>query len=160
MGLVAPQGVVSFLIGDQILVSRIGRWILYHWASTETPFYEFLSQESMGITWKCNKHLLSKWENSDRDWPGKKKKRFIQQAFRDVKNCLSSTEIWVCGTGNPAKQFSLTWSLSISSICDSGKDRKFRWTWVSGAVEILSLRSGWHIARGNPVSIVEMRFIT
>ena len=50
------------------------------------------------------------------DQKKKKKKRFIQQAFRDVKNCLSSAEIWVCGTGTPAKQFSSTWFLSISSI--------------------------------------------
>ena len=135
----------------------------------------FFTTEPARKPLSMNFYLRSPWESHgsviniywvnektviETDQEKKKKKRFIQQAFRDVKNCLSSTEIWVCGTGNPAKQFSLTWSLSISSICDSGKDRKFRWTWVSGAVEILSLRSGWHIARGNPVSIVEMRFIT
>ena len=43
MGWVDPRHVGCSQIRDQTCVSRIGRWILYHWAAREAPFGSILT---------------------------------------------------------------------------------------------------------------------
>ena len=53
LGLTALQDIGSSWIRDQTLVSCIGRWILYHWATRDAPKH-FLTADF--LTWRINLH--------------------------------------------------------------------------------------------------------